>query len=126
MSHISRVKTELKDLAFIMKALDDLGLKYEQGEDLEVPEVIGPIELVIHLPRSRHPIALVRNKDNSFSFEGEQSVMRMAADQELLQKINQRYAYHVIKDKLFQQGFHLETESQGAQDSIHLTLRRNA
>lgn len=124
MSHITRVQTELKDIQFIKLALKDLEIDFEDDDFLDVPEVEGPIELVIRLPRSRHPIALVRNKDESYSLEGEQSVMRIAEEMQLMQKVSQRYAYHMIKDRLHQQGFHLEGETQGDENKIHLTLRR--
>lgn len=126
MSHISRVKTELRELEFIKKALKDLDIDFEEDDFEHIPEIEDPIELLIRLPKSRHPIALIRGKDGSYAFAGEQSVMKMAKGMELTEKINQRYAYHFVKDKLFQQGFHLESETQGDKDEIHLTLRRNA
>ncbi len=126
MSHISRVKTELRELEFIMQALRDLEIDFVTEDFEHIPEIEDPIELLIRLPKSRHPIALVKGKDGSYSFEGEQSVIKMAKELDLTDKISQRYAYHFVKDRLLQQGFHLESESKGEEDEIHLTLRRNA
>lgn len=126
MSHITRVKTKLQNLDKIKLALKDLNIEFEEGENLEESELSGHIALFIKLPPSRHRIALSKCPDGSYSLSGEQAVMRMAEEQELLQKLNQRYAYHIVKDKLLEQGFHLESEKQGEESSIHLILRRTS
>ena len=43
-----------------------------------------------------------------------------------LQKVTQRYAYHVTRDKLGAQGFDLVEERVDEKDTIRLTLRRSA
>jgi hypothetical protein len=124
MSHITRVKTLLKDLNLIKKVLSELGVDFVEGTQLRVLEAELPVEVVIRLPDSRHPIALVLNEDSSYSLSGQQNVMSSLACQELVAKLKQRYAYHIVKDRLAQQGFQLETETAGEEGRIHMTLRR--
>ncbi len=124
MSHITRVTTRLKDLRIIKLALKDLEIEFEEGAELSIPEVSGFVELLIRLPRNRHPIGLLRNQDGSFRLEGEQSAINLAEEMDLINKLSQRYAYHLIKEKLASQGFQLESETESQEKSIHLTLRR--
>ena len=47
-------------------------------------------------------------------------------NEQWLQKLSQRYAYHVAKEQLLEQGFHLVEETVEANKTIRLTLRRMA
>ncbi len=55
MSHFSKIRTQMVDKSFILKALTDMDFKAEEGEGLEV---VGfgrqktPVDIQIHLPLS--------------------------------------------------------------------------
>ena len=123
MSHFTRIRTQIVEREFLLKALDDLGYAAETG-DLKVRGLAGD------QARAEIKIKLRLGREVGFRKHGE--TFEIIADpwslgsslEDLTQKVTQRYAYHTAIAKLEAQGFSLVNEENIQGDQIHLTLRR--
>ncbi len=122
MSKFVRVKTELRELALIKRALDDLSLPYT--EDVEYTHVWSGF-------RQKTPL-VVREQGAAYGFQlNADGVYEVLADdmqlgriQKSLQAIRQRYAYHQVLTTVEQAGFDLVEERVGKDQVIRLTVRK--
>ncbi len=125
MSHFTRLKTRLQDKAALIAALQDLGYKVIDqpgqvrgygGASREVEFRFRPSPLSYEIGFSRGP----EGYDIISDWFGVQGVKQ----KEFVQKLTQRYAYHLARQKLEAQGFTVAEEQVDAQGCIHLRLRR--
>jgi hypothetical protein len=125
MSHVTRLKTKMMEKEYILRALDDLGMRYEQG-DIKLKTAGGEtaqVEIKILL-RMSFDIGL-RPTPQGYEIIADWWGVRGVNQKDFTAKLTQRYAYHTTRAKLESQGFSLVEES--AKDGqIHLTLRRMA
>ena len=135
MSHFTRLKTRLTDQAALVKALADVGYKlvevhdtpqhlYGYGGDrrAQTAEVIVRRKYV---GKASNDIGFRRTDDGSF--EAIISLFdRLKHSRGWLRRLTQRYAYHVARAKLKEQGFDLVSEETAKDGRIHLVLRRLA
>ena len=135
MSHFTRLKTAIRDPFCLVKALADVGFKdvevhataqpligYEGGVRSETAEVIVRRK---HIGAASNDIGFKRREDGTFDavISGYD---RWTYSQAWLDKLSQRYAYHVARGRLLAQGFNLVTEETAKDGGIHLVLRRMA
>ena len=133
MSHFTTLQTQFVDVDSLIKALSDLGF-----EDVEVHETAQHLngwrgdqrqqtaEVIIrreHIGSASNDIGFKQNEDGTFEaliseFD------RKKYSTEWLNRLTQRYAYHVAREKLKQQGFDLVNEEKDENGRIHMTLRR--
>ena len=121
MSHFTRVRTQLRNIETVKKALEDLGYKVEEGTVRGYAGQQANAELVVRL-------------DGKFDmgFRREGSNVVMVADfwglrinrEEFLQKLAQRYAYVTIVEQAEQTGFQMMTEEVQQDGSIRLVMQR--
>ena len=135
MSHFTRLKTRLTDQAALVKALADVGYKlvevhdtpqhlYGYGGDrrAQTAEVIVRRKYV---GKASNDIGFRRTDDGSF--EAIISLFdRLKHSRGWLRRLTQRYAYHVARAKLQEQGFDLVSEETAKDGRIRLVLRRMA
>ena len=135
MSHFTRLKTRITDKAALVKALADVGYKlveihdtpaalygYRGDKRAEQAEVIVRRKYV---GRASNDLGFRRTDDGSF--EAIISAYdRRKHSQAWLDRLTQRYAYHVARGKLQEQGFDLVSEETARDGRIHLVLRRLA
>jgi Protein of unknown function (DUF1257) len=132
MSHFTTLRTQIADVKALQTALADLGFK-----DVEVYEKAQPLhgyrgderqqtaEVIVrrrHIGLLSNDLGFKRNATGTFDaiisdFD------RRTYSQEWLDRLTQRYAYHVARAKLEEQGFVLTSEEQ-KDGKIHLVLRR--
>jgi hypothetical protein len=125
MSHISRIKTKIVERELLLKALADLGYPVEEGE-LKVNgfNVAGmPVEIKIPL-RFSYPIGFQRSGE-TYEIVADWWGVRGIKQQEFVNQVMQRYAYHATRARLEEQGFDLIEEIQ-EKGEIRLVLRRMA
>lgn len=125
MSHFSRIKTQIKEKEFLLKALDDMGFKAEEGE-FELKGFAGERARV----EIRVPLRLSGDIGFRHSAEGYEIIadwwgVRGVKQTEFTQKLTQRYAYQAARAKLEAQGFTL-VEEQQEKNQIRLVMRRLA
>jgi hypothetical protein len=124
-SHISVIKTRLKDERLILKALDDLGYAYDLGGG----DVRGfgahavKVDILIRGKTILREIGLRKSGENYDlvgDWWGNSKLTRKAFENALAQ----RYAYHAARDQMEAQGFDLVEETSDHDGRIHLVLRR--
>jgi hypothetical protein len=126
MSHFSRLKTQMIEKEYLLKALEDLGYSYEEGNvtvsgfqgeqtpvDIRIPMNIG-YDIGFRKVRDRYEVIA-----DWWGVTG-------LKQKEFTNALMQRYAYHVTLAKLESQGFTLVSEETGDRDQIRLVLRRSA
>jgi hypothetical protein len=133
MSHFTTLKTKITDREALVKALADVGFREVEVHDSpkHLRGFMGEIrltkaEVIIrrkHLGLGSNDLGFQRQKDGTFnaiisSFD------RVRFSQQWVQQVTQRYAYHVAKVKLAEQGFSLIEEDLREDGRVHLVLRR--
>lgn len=123
MSHFTHLKTKMTEKTFLKQALQDLGLKYHEG-DLEIRGHDGQrarVELKVRL--SGHDIGFVKVGD-AYELVADWMVAAGFKREQFLHRLTQRYAYHATRAKLEEQGFSLASEEVEENGEIRLVLRR--
>ncbi len=125
MSHISRIKTKIVEKEYLLKALADLGYSVEEGDvSLNGFRVAGtPVEIKIPL-RFSYPIGF-RRSGETYEIVADWWGVRGVKRADFVNQVTQRYAYHVTRARLEEQGFDLIEEVQ-EKGQIRLVLRRMA
>ena len=126
MSHFSRINTKMEDKKYILMALKDLGLEYEEGE-LQVNGFAGQktaVDILVPL-KSSYDIGL-RKKGSGFEIVADWYGVRGVNQKDFSNRLMQRYAYHATRDKLQEQGFNMVEEKQEETGQIRIVLRRMA
>ena len=135
MSHFTRLKTRLTDRPALVQALADVG--YRLVETHDTPQTLygyrgdkraEQAEVIIrrkHVGPASNDLGFRRTAAGSFeaiisAFD------RRQHSQAWLDRLTQRYAYHVARAKLQEQGFDLVSEETARDGRIHLVLRRLA
>lgn len=136
MSHYTTLPTQIVDAHALIMALADLGFPANKVETHaepqqlygyrgdERPERAHVIIRRKHVGFSSNDIGFVRGEDGAFhAIISEFDQLALGYDDAWLQRLTQRYAYHVTLAELAQQGFTLAEETDRA-GTIHLRLRR--
>ena len=135
MSHFTVLRTHITDTDALVKALADMG--FTQVEVHQVAQHLygyqGDVrpqtaEVIIRrtfIGPASNDIGFKRKEDGTFD-----AIIsdydRAKYSQQWLHRLTQRYAYHVARAKLEEQGFVLVTEETQQDERIHLVLRRMA
>ena len=123
MSHFTRIRTKLRNLALVDKALRDLGYTPSQGR-VKVRGWHGETrdaELVVQMPNGY---------DFGFRQQGDELIMVVDRwgfredTTKLLGAINQRYAYQVCVEQAAAQGFTVVGEEVQPDGSIRVVVQR--
>lgn len=133
MSHFTTIKTTFVATGSLLKALADAGFK-----EVEVHDAAQPLygyqgdvradraEIIIRrrfIGTASNDIGFKRQADGTFTAIISEFDRRRYSV-EWLNSLRQRYAYHVVKEQLDQQGFALVEEEVRQDRTIHLVLRR--
>ena len=122
MSHFTRVRTQLRDLGTVQRALEDLGF-----------EVEGPGVVRGYMGQQDQADLVVRTgSDYDLGFRREGSNVLMVADfwglridrEAFLNRLTQRYAYLTVLDQAQTQGWESVTEEVQEDGSIRLVMQR--
>lgn len=121
MSHFSRVRTQLRNMVTVKRALEDLGYAVEIGWVHGYGGQRAQADLVVKVEGSY---------DIGFRKDGESIVM--VADfwglrvnrEEFLQQVSQRYAYITILEQAEADGWQAVTEEVQQDGSIRLVMQR--
>ena len=125
MSHFTRVKTQIVDLTYLKRALEDLDYAYEEGA-LTIRGYAGRRTAVdLKINTQGYPIGFKKQGD-TYDLVADWWGVRGIKKKTFLQAVTQRYAYHAAMDKLQAQGFSLVSENVEQGDRVHLVLRRMA
>lgn len=122
MSKFVKVRTELRDLPLIKRALDDLKLTYSENERYTHVWSGHNETAPLVVKDKRATFALRSNEDGAYEVMGDD--MQMGQIKSTLQQIQQRYAYHKVLAEVEQAGFALVEENTGKDHVIRMTVRR--
>lgn len=121
MSHFTRVRTQLRDIETVQRALEDLGYTVENG-------------VVRGYGGQRAVADLVVRTDSGYDigFRQEGDAVVLVADfwglrinrEDFLKKVTQRYAYLTVVDQATAQGWQTMTEEVMADGSVRLVMQR--
>jgi hypothetical protein len=122
MSKFVRIKTELRELSLIKRALDDLKLEYQENQRYTHvwSGFSGQAPLVVQTKGAKFAF---RTTDEGL-YEAIGDDMQMATIRTRLDAIQQRYAYHKVVDEVEAAGFALVEEQTGRDHVIRMTVRR--
>jgi Protein of unknown function (DUF1257) len=133
MSHFTKLRTRITDADGLMKALADVGFKNVEAHETARqlygyqgdvrPQTAEVIVRRKHISRMSNDIGFKRQADGTFEAIISQYDRRQYS-QQWLDRLTQRYAYHVARAKLAEQGFDLVSEEAQEGEQIHLVLRR--
>ena len=135
MSAYTLIETQLVSEEHLVRALEDLGF-----EQVERHAAAQPLVGFEGLRREQRAEIIIRKRyldaasnDLGFARDASGRFTAIVSDFDRgrfggpwLQRVTQRYAYHVTRDKLAEQGFALVEERVDERDTIRLTLRRTA
>jgi hypothetical protein len=132
MSHFTRVKTQFKNRACLIKALEDMGYKGKvevhdkavnlygyQGDKRE--QVANIILRRKYVGGSSNDIGFVLREDGSYEAiisEFDSTKHNKA----WVGKLTQRYSLHTVKDQAKKLGYHVATETVDSNGEIYLTV----
>jgi hypothetical protein len=123
MSHISRIRTQMKEKEYLLKAIQDLGYTYEEGNltltgfgNLEHVDIKIPLRMSFDIG--------FRMTTNGYEIIADWWGVRKVNQKEFTAALYQRYAYHAARASLEQQGFSMVSEENQADGQIRLVLRR--
>lgn len=124
MSHFTSIKTQIIEKEFL-RSLADLKIAYSEG-NVQIRGYQGnrtDVEIKIPTNNSGYDIGF-RQVENAYEVVADWWGIRDINQQQFVQQIYQRYAYHAAKTKLESQGFLLVGEEVQEGERIHLVLRR--
>ncbi len=127
MSHFTRLKTQIVEREYLLKALKDLDYQVEEGS-LSVRAVGGgaqKAEIKVRLGLFGREVGFQKSGE-SYEIIADWWGLPGKTREEFQHKVSQRYAYHAALGKLQAQGFDLVADETQQDGQIHLTLRRMA
>ncbi len=137
MSAYTTFATRLVSAEHLATALGDLG--FAAGEIHRTPQTLHGwmgdaraqrAEVIVrreHLGESSNDLGFARASDGSFvAIVSEYDRDQCGFDARWMERLTQRYAYHVARERLEAQGFDLVEERVDDADTIRMVLRRSA
>lgn len=125
MSHFSQIKTQIRNLPALEKALTDLEINWQPG-----PQTVQGYRGQTHT--ADVAIAQANGYDIGFSWNGQE--YELVSDLQFwnqpipvelfLSKITQRYAVQTVLAETAQKGFQVSEQQQNGDGSIRLVLQR--
>ncbi|MBN2548052.1 MAG: DUF1257 domain-containing protein [Anaerolineales bacterium] len=125
MSHFTRIRTQMVELDYITKALDDLGYEWQAGDQTLHGFAGARRKVAIRVKTGflSQNIGFIKS-DQGFDLVADWSLVRSITRDKFNQQVTQRYAYHAARAKLEAQGFSLISEEKQPDGQVRLVLRR--
>jgi hypothetical protein len=133
MSHIAKIETQIKDLEYLKRTLEHLGMDYELAPAGETLTLLGFSKnetidgcLMEIKTGSAYSIGIRRTRGGYEAAADWWAVETFSGHKReaLLDRIMRRYAYEVVMDKTREMGFSLASEEEDAQANLRICVRR--
>jgi hypothetical protein len=135
MSHISKIKTKINNLALLKQALSDLKMQYVEADannKLKIKvwnnKTIEDDVVLEVKTGSSYSVGVVENKEeNCFEFVADWWGIETYADlkqEDLIDKITQKYAYNNVIEKIRKEGYDVVTENVDNENKIKIVARK--
>jgi hypothetical protein len=133
MSHIAKIDTKIKDLAFLKKSLHSLNIKFleaKEGETLTLKgysknEVIE--DCIMEIKTGSSYSIGIRQKKEGYEVVADWWAIETFTGQkqeDIINKITRQYAYETIMDKISGMGYSVVQEEQDTKENLRITVRR--
>ena len=122
MSKFVKVKTQLRDVALVKQALDDLQIHYEENQQYTHFFSKQRATVPILISSGSGQFGLREDDDGVLEMVGDD--MQMPRMRSLMDRIQQRYAYRKVLAETESAGFTLVEETVGDDNVIRMTVRR--
>jgi hypothetical protein len=122
MSKFVKVKTELRDLAMVKRAMDDLAISHK--ENVLYTHIYSGTREDVPLVGTLNGVSFALRPAEGGVYEIVGDDMQLARIKQPLGQLQQRYAYHKVLAEVESAGFALVEESVAKDKSIRLTVRR--
>ncbi len=118
MSHVSTVKTAIKDLKCLKETLKELGLSYYEGQKIQGRYLGGgqKVDLVIEQKNGSREIGMVKSADGTYAFKGD----FYGSNNSFTEKIIQKYTVKMIRSGLNKLGVNGIVESVQEDGTVKL------
>ena len=123
MSHFTRVRTKLRNIATVQRALEDLG--YQVKAEDKVRGYGGDrarADLVVRLD-GNYDIGFTQQRNGDVVMVADLWALRIDKNA-FLNEVTQRYAYHTVMGQAEAQGFQVTEEANQQDGSIRLVMQR--
>jgi hypothetical protein len=131
MSHFTTVQTKIQNLMRLELVLKELGFAYTRAQAEQLVHVKGYLgqktqaQMVIHASKTYDIGVNVNAETGLVTFVADWEFVEMTAgfnQEEFTRRINQRYAYHTVKEEVLKRGYTLEEEKVDEENHIHLKV----
>jgi hypothetical protein len=124
------VKTKIRDLVCLKRALEDLAYEFTEATDEQLVRVRGyqsdTTEAVLSVRASKtYDIGVKLTQDGTYEFVADWwgvETTRGVGEEEFIKKLTQRYSYHKVMQEIRKKGYTLE-EEVNEDDTIQLRVR---
>lgn len=131
MSHFTKCDLQIKNLAALKRALEDLNLEYkaaEQGQSVEVRGWKGQIlEATMSIDMGQYDIGVVAGADGTYELTADWwgiETTKGITEEQLQGQLKQKYAYHNVKMACEEKGYSVEEEVNQEDGTIQLVMRK--
>ncbi len=131
MSHFTSVKTKIKDLTCLVRALKDLGYEYNLAEEHQQVHVRGyqgqTTDAALSIRASKtYDIGVKLTADGTYEFVADWwgvETTRGVSEEEFIKAVTRRYSYHKVMEEIKKKGFTLESEEVQEDQTIQIRVR---
>ena len=131
MSHFTSVKTKIRDLVCLERALKDLGYTYTTAEAEQLVRVKGyqgqTTDAVMSIHTSKtYDVGVKLTADGTYEFVADWwgvETTRGVEEKEFIQKLTQRYSYHKVMAEIRKKGYTIDTEETKEDETIQIRVR---
>lgn len=131
MSHFTAVKTKIRNLLCLERALKDLGYEVnlaEEGQLVQVRGYQGQKTGAVGCIRASktYDIGIKQTVDGTYEFVADWwgvETTRGVSEEDFVKQLTRRYSYHVIMDEVKKKGYTLETEEQTENNELRIHVR---
>jgi len=130
MSNLTYIKTRIRNREHLIMALKNLGFTIKEGSSLTISNnyETRQVELIGYDPISRREIGFFQSNEGDYTIAGGglSGMNSSAIEKEVLKienQIKREYARNIVKKKLADHGFFLESEDE-TNDRIVIKLSR--
>ncbi len=122
MSKFVKVKTQLRDVALVKQALDELQIHYEENQQYTHYWSKKQAAVPILIMSGGSKFGLREDNDGVYEMVGDD--MQIKRMRSLMDSVQQRYAYNKVLAETEAAGFSLVEEAVGNDNVIRMTVRR--
>ena len=130
MSHFTSVKTKIKNMSMLRRILKELGYEYTEAEEGQKVKVLGyqgqktDADLVIHASKT-YEIGVKQTAEGMVFVADWWGVetTRGVSEEDFVNQITQRYAYHTVKEAVSAKGYTVQEEEVEENETIKIKVK---